>query len=94
MKTIMNEENYLDHNVERDAAEGPVVCVGRWELLQAINEIKTVRVPGPSEISLEFIAASGALRIHVRAEICQKVFDGFGMSDYWALRGSNLRVEG
>ena len=29
MERIMNEENDWDHNVEGDAAEGPVVCVGR-----------------------------------------------------------------
>ena len=25
----MNEENDWDHNVEGDAVEGPVVCIGR-----------------------------------------------------------------
>ena len=29
MERIMNEENYLDHNVEEDAEEGPVDCVCR-----------------------------------------------------------------
>ena len=29
MESIMNEENDLDHSVERDAVEGPVVCVSR-----------------------------------------------------------------
>ena len=37
---IMNEEN-LDQNVEGDAVEGPVVCVSREDLLQALNELKT-----------------------------------------------------
>ena len=35
---IMNEENDWDHNVEGDAVEGPLVCVGRDEVLQALNE--------------------------------------------------------
>ena len=35
---IMNEENYWDHNVERDAVEGPVVSVSREEELQALKE--------------------------------------------------------
>ena len=35
---IMNEENDWDHNVEGDAVEGPVVCVSRDEVLQALNE--------------------------------------------------------
>ena len=41
MEGIMNEKNDLDRNVERDAVEGPVVCVSRWEVLLALNEIKT-----------------------------------------------------
>ena len=37
MKRIMNEENDWDYNVEGDAIEGPVVCVCREEVLQALN---------------------------------------------------------
>ena len=35
----MNEESDWDH-VEGDAVEGPMVCVCREEMLQALNEIK------------------------------------------------------
>ena len=38
MERIKNEENDWDHNVDRDAVEGPVVCVSREEVLQALNE--------------------------------------------------------
>ena len=38
MERILNEENDWDRNVEGDAAEGPVVCVSRQEVLQALNE--------------------------------------------------------
>ena len=34
----MNKENDWVHNVEGGAAEGPVVCVGREYVLQALNE--------------------------------------------------------
>ena len=34
--------------MERDGVEGPVVCVSREEVLQALIEIKTGKVPGPS----------------------------------------------
>ena len=40
MESFMNEENDWDRNVEDDAVEGPVVCVGREEVLQALNEVK------------------------------------------------------
>ena len=49
----MNEENDQNNNVEGDAVEGPVVCVSREEVLQALNEMKTEKVPGPSEVSFE-----------------------------------------
>ena len=77
MERIINKENYWDHNVEVDALEGPVVCVSIEEALQASNEMKTEKAPGPSEVSLELIAATGGVGIQVMTEICQKVIVGF-----------------
>ena len=57
--------------MEEDAVEGKVVCESGEEVLQALNEIKTRNVPGPSDVSLELIAASGGVGIQVMAEICQ-----------------------
>ena len=85
MERIMNEDNDRDHNVEGDVVEDPVVCVSREDLLRALNEMKTGKSPGSSEVSLELIAASGGVEIHVMAEICLKVLDGFGMPAEWAL---------
>ena len=48
MERIMNKENDWDYDVEGDAVDGPVVSVGREEVLQAFNEIKTGKFPGPS----------------------------------------------
>ena len=47
--------------------------------------MKTGKALGPSEVSLELIAASGGVGIKVMAEICQKVLVGFGMPAEWAL---------
>ena len=47
MERIMNEENDWDHNVEGDEVEGPLVCVSREEMLQALNEMKTGKAHGP-----------------------------------------------
>ena len=47
--------------MEGDAVEGPVVCVSRVEVLQALNEIKTGKASDVSDISLEFIVASGGV---------------------------------
>ena len=60
---IMNRENDLVHNVEGNALEGPVDCVCRDELVQALNEMKTVKDPGPSDVSLKLIAASSEVVI-------------------------------
>ena len=47
--------------------------------------MKTGKAHGPSEVSLESIAASGGGRSQVMAEICQKVLDGLGMPAEWVL---------
>ena len=67
----MIEENDWDHYVEGNAVEGPVVCEGREEVLQAMNEMKTGKAPGPTVVSLELIAASMAIGLEVMAEILQ-----------------------
>ena len=78
--------------MKEDAVEGPVICISREDVLQTLNEIKTGKAPGPSEVSLELIAASGNVGIQVMAEICQKVLDGFGMGSKY--NGFNLQGEG
>ena len=55
-------------------------------MLQALNEIKTGKAHGPSEVSFEMIAASRGVVIQVMAEICQRILDGFGMLVELALR--------
>ena len=98
MQRMMNEENDWDRIVEDDAVESPVVCVSR-EVLQALNDMKTGKAPGPSEVLLEVVAASGGVRIKVMAEICQSILNGCGMPAEWTLYcilycGSNLQGKG
>ena len=67
MERIMNEEHDLDHNVEGEAVEGPVVCVSGEEVLQALSEMKTGEDPGPfnSAVVIDVVtefAREGALR--------------------------------
>ena len=61
MEGIMNEENYRDRNVEEDKVEGPVVCVNREEVLQALNKMKVEKAHGPSEVPLGLITDSGGV---------------------------------
>ena len=57
--------------MEGDTVEGTVVCVSRKEVLQALNEMKAGKDPGPSDVSLKSIAASVVVGIQVMAVICQ-----------------------
>ena len=57
LERIMNEENDGKHNVEGDAVECPVFCVSREEGHQALNEMKTEKIHGPTDESLESIAS-------------------------------------
>ena len=59
MQHICNEENECGHNVEGVEAEGLVVRVSRYEVLQPLNETETGKDFGTSDILLKFIAAGG-----------------------------------
>ena len=69
---MMNEENDWYRNVEGHTVEDPIVCAIREELHQALNEMKTGKATGPTEVSRELIAASGDVGIRVMFETCQK----------------------
>ena len=43
---------------QQHVVEGPAVCVGGEEVLQALNLMKTGEAPGPLEVSLVLIVAS------------------------------------
>ena len=47
--------------------------------------MKSGKATGPSNVSLELIAASGEERIQVMIVLCQKIIHGLIMSDEWAL---------
>ena len=47
--------------------------------------MKTIKAPGPSEVSLELIAANRGVGIQVMAEVYLKFLDGSGMPAEWAL---------
>ena len=85
LERIMNEENEWDLNVEEDLVEGPVERVSREEVVKVMGEMKVGKAAGPSEASVEMIAASGEIGIGVMVELCQGVLDGRGMPDKWAL---------
>ena len=80
----MNVENDWDHNVEADAVAVLADYVSREEIVQAMNEIKAGKDPGPSEESLELIAASGEWEFKIRLRYV-RVLDELRMPVEWAL---------
>ena len=71
MERIMNKENEWDQNVQADLVEGPVERVSREEVVEALGKMKAGKAAGPSEVSVEMIAASGEIGIDVMLELCQ-----------------------
>ena len=61
MERIMNEENEWDQNVEADLVEGRVERVSREEVVKALGKTKAGKAGGPSEVSVEMMAASGEI---------------------------------
>ena len=55
----MSEESDRGYNVEGDTVEGPVDCIGRDEVIQALNKLKSGINHGLSDVSFEMIAVSG-----------------------------------
>ena len=45
--------------MEGYSEEDPVDCISKVEVVQALNEMKTGKASGLSEVSLEMIAANG-----------------------------------
>ena len=83
MEKIMNAENKWDHMVETDVVEGPVEKVARKEIVEAMQKMKSGKVTGPSEVSVEMIVASGKIKVKMVIELCQCVLDHRGMANEW-----------
>ena len=62
-------------------------------MLQALSEMKTEKAHGPSDVSMELIAASMAVVMIVMAEICQHPRLILNVSMGSMYNGSNLQWE-
>ena len=49
--------------MKAELVEGPVERVGWEEVVKAMREMKAGKAAGPSEVSIEMIAASGEIRV-------------------------------
>ena len=69
MERITYEENVWYHNVERNSIEA--VCASRDEAVRSLDEMKAGKALGPSDVSLDLIAASMEVGFQVMVELCQ-----------------------
>ena len=53
--------------------------------MKALGKMKAGKAAGPSEVSVEMIAASGEIWIDVMVELSLSILDGRGMWDEWVL---------
>ena len=83
MEEIMNVENVWDERTEVEVVEGPIEKVTCEEVVESMNVTASGKAPGPSEVSIEMIRASGKVGIDVMMKLCQRVMDGEGMPDEW-----------
>ena len=58
---IMNKENEWDNMTQADAVEGPTEMVTQGEIVKVMGKMKSGKVAGPSEVSLEMITSSGVV---------------------------------
>ena len=68
MSKLMNEENELDQIA--DAVEGPIERVMREEIMEEFKHLKIGKAPGPTEVYVEMILASGDVGIRALMEHC------------------------
>ena len=64
---------------EIDVVEEPMKKVIREKIVKAIQNVKSGKTTGSSEVSVEVIIASGKIGVQVIMELCQRVLDGTEM---------------
>ena len=69
-KKIVNEEIEWDQMVETDVVEGPVEKVGRNEIVEAMQKMKSEKATGSSDLNVGMIVASGKIQAKVMMELC------------------------
>ena len=59
MERIINDENNWDDNVKGATIYSPVDSVSIDDVVQTSNEMKTEKIHGPTEVSLELMLPAG-----------------------------------
>ena len=62
--------------VETDVVEGPVEKVARNKIVEAMQNMKSGKATGPSEVSVEMIVTSSKIGLKLMMELCLQLLDG------------------
>ena len=76
------KDHEWDHMMETDVVE-PVEKVAHNKIVEAMQKMKSGKVTGPPEVSVEMTVASGEIGVKVMMELCHRVLDGREMPDEW-----------
>ena len=79
----MNEETELDQISDVDTEQGPIEGVMREEIMEAFKHLKIGKTPGPSEVYVETILASGDVGVSVLMEPSSRILVGKRMPAEW-----------
>jgi len=83
MEKLLNVENEWDGDVVADMVEGPPNRISEEEVREAINESKTGKSSGPTEVVVEMIRAAGEQGVKWMTEICNEVIRSGKVPDDW-----------
>ncbi len=73
MEKLLNVENEWDGDVVADIVEGPPDRIREREVREAINESKTGKAKGPTEVEVEMIRGAAEPGVKLMTEICNEV---------------------
>ncbi len=83
MEKLLNVENEWDGDVVADIVEGPPDRISEMEVREAINESKTGKARGLTEVVVEMIRAAGEQGVKWMTEICNEVVRSGKVPEDW-----------
>ena len=81
MEKILNVENEWDQMAKANVVEEPVEEV-TYEVMKAMNKMKSGKATEPSEVNMNMIMASGKFGVIIK-KLCQSILDGEDWPEEW-----------
>jgi len=83
MEKLLNVENEWDGDVVADMVDGQPDRISEREVREAINESKTGKASGPTEVVVEMIRAAGEQGVKWMTDICNEVVRSGKVPEDW-----------